>query len=450
MTIKKIRLNSILFLSLILLLENKLFAQQQFSLKEAREYALKNSYNIKTSKKDYEIAEKQISEIRATGLPQINGEANFQNFLDIPTQVLPANAFNPAADPNELVPIRFGTDYSAYGQLQASQLIFDGSYIVALQASKVYAKSALQNMKKTEFEVIEEVSNAYYGAIAAKENLEILKQNLEKNNKIYEESKIILENGLLEETEVEQLELALSNIKNSINRAERQEKVSLQLLKFLMGMDINTNIELTSNLETLMNEAAQDALGSQTFNPEQNIDFQLVQTQKDLMKLNLRREKFMYMPTVSGFFNYRQDAFRNEFSFFDNEKDWFPATIWGLRLSLPIFDSGQKQAKIKQAKYDFEKAEIMEKQVSQSLIMQLERSKGDLESAIERFTTEKRNIEIAQKIQNNNLIKYQEGIISSIELNQSQTQLLSTQANYINAIFDVLNAKSSYEKVTNK
>lgn len=450
MTIKKIKLNFLMLLSLLFLLENKLFAQQQFSLKEAREYAIKNSYNIKTSKKDYEIAEKQITEIRASGLPQINGEANFQNFLNIPTQVLPANAFNPAADPNELVPIQFGTEYSAYGQIQASQLIFDGSYIVALQASKVYAKSALQSMKKTELEVIEEVSNAYFGAVAAKENLEILKQNLAKNTKIYEESKIILKNGLMEETEVEQLELALSNIKNGINRAERQEKVSLQLLKFLMGMDINTDIQLTSDLETLITEAAQIAVGSDKFSPEQNIEFQLVQTQKELMKLNLRREKFMYMPTISGFFNYRQDAFRNEFTFFDTNENWFPATIWGLRLSLPIFDSGQKYAKIKQAKYDFQKAEILEKQVSQSLILQTERTKGDLESALERYTTEKRNIEIAQKIQNNNLIKYQEGIISSIELNQSQTQLLSTQANYINSIFDVLNAKSSYEKVTNK
>jgi outer membrane protein len=441
---------NILGLALFLIICNNTKAQQSFTLEDAKNYALKNSYSIKTSQKDYEIAEKQITEIRAAGLPQINGEANFQNFIDIPTQVLPANAFNPAANPNDLVPIQFGTKYSAYGQISASQLIFDGSYIVGLQAAKIYAKSAMQNIQKTEFQIREEVSNAYYAAITAKENVEILKSNLEKNNKIYEESKLILANGLLEETEVEQLELAIANITNGINRAERQEQISFQLLKFLMGIDINSEIVLTSGLEELINSAAAQSLSEESFTSDKNIDYKLIQTQKELMKLNLRKEKFAYLPSIGGFFNLRRDAYRNEFSFLDSDKDWFPNTIWGLRMTLPIFDSGQKYAKIKMAKYEFEKVEILEKQFSQSLALQSERAKGDLESSLERYSVEKRNLAIAQKIQNNNLIKYQEGMISSIELNQSQTQFLNTQANYINSIFEVLNAKSSLEKVFNK
>jgi outer membrane protein TolC len=443
-------LNKIVGFALLIFISTEIKAQQSFTLEEAKNYALKNSYGIKTTQKDYEIAQKQITEIRAAGLPQINGEANFQNFIDIPTQVLPANAFNPAANPNDLVPIQFGTKYSAYGQISASQLIFDGSYIVGLQAAKTYAKSAMQNIQKTEFQIREEVSNAYYAAITAKENVEILKSNLEKNSKIYEESKLILASGLLEETDVEQLELAIANISNGINRAERQEKTAFQLLKFLMGIDINSEIELSSNLEELITSAAAQSLSQESFTSEKNIDYKLIQTQKELMKLNLRKEKFAYLPSIGGFFNLRRDAYRNEFSFLDSDKDWFPNTIWGLRMTLPIFDSGQKYAKIKMAKYEFEKVEILEKQFSQSLALQSERAKGDLESALERYSVEKRNLAIAQKIQNNNLIKYQEGMISSIELNQSQTQFLNTQANYINSIFEVLNAKSSLEKVFNK
>lgn len=420
-----------------------------FSLKEAQEYALKNAYSIKNAKSDVKIAESKIFETTTLGLPQVKGEINFQNYIDIPTQVLPANAFNPMADPKELVPLRFGTDYNTNAGLTATQLIFDGSYIVALQASRSYALLSKLTLSKTENDVKEAVAQAYYTVIVAEENKKILQQSLENMNKLLKETEAIYKSGFVEEQDVDQLKVSVTTLNNSLNRLNKQIEIAYKLLKLQMGIDIDAQITLTDNLSSLIVNNTAEALVSSDFKYSENLDYKLLQTQAHLAKLGLRRERYGYLPSLGAFFTHQQNALRNEFDIFDNDKKWFPTTLWGVKMSIPIFDSGMKGAKISQAKQEYNKILNTQKQIEQSLKIQAENAKADFTSALERYMNEKENLNLTEKIYNKTLIKYKEGLATSLELAQAQSQFLSTQGNYVNAMLDLLNSKARLEKIMN-
>lgn len=439
---------------IIVLLGIKLYAQEKkslmaFSLKEAQEFAIKNSYSVKNAKADVKIAEKKIFETTTLGLPQIKGEVNFQNFLDIPTQVLPANAFNPMADPKELVPLRFGTDYNTAAGITASQLIFDGSYIVALQASRSYALVSKLTLSKTENEVKEAVAQAYYTVIVAEENKNILEQSLENMKKILNETEAIYKSGFVEEQDVDQLKVSVATLKNSLSRLNKQVDIAYKLLKLQMGLDIDAEITLTDNLTSLISDNTAEILAASEFKYSDNLDYKLLQTQTHLAKLSLRRERYGYLPSIGAFYSHSQNALRNEFDIFETNKDWFPTTLWGLKITVPIFDSGMKGAKISQAKQEYQKLLNTQKQIEQSLKIQAESVKADFSLAMERYMVEKENLNLTEKIYNKTLVKYKEGLASSLELAQAQAQFLSTQANYVTAMLDLLNSKARLEKIMN-
>lgn len=439
---------------LLFISSNCLYAQEKksagaYSLKEAQEFALKNSYVVKNAQADVKIAEKKIFETTTIGLPQVNGEVNFQNFIDIPTQVLPANAFNPMANPNDLVPLRFGTNYNTNAGISASQLIFDGSYIVALQASRTYSLVSKLSLSKTENDVKEAVAQAYYTVIVAEENKKVLQQSLDNMNKILKETEAIYKSGFTEEQDVDQMKVSVATLTNSLNRLNKQTDLAYKLLKLQMGLDVDSQITLTDNLSSLIADNTAETITNTEFKYSDNLDYKILQTQTQLAKLNLRRERYGYMPRVGAFFSHTQNALRNDFDVFDTDKKWFPTTLWGLKISVPIFDSGMKGAKIGQAKQEYQKLLNTQKQIEQSLKIQAESAKADFSSAMERYMVEKENLNLTEKIYNKTLIKYKEGLASSMELAQAQAQFLSTQGNYVNAMLDLLNSKARLEKIMN-
>ncbi len=440
-----------LTLSFFLLASVQLSAQEKktpgaYSLKEAQEYALKNSYAVKNAQADVKIAEKKIFETTTLGLPQVNGEVNFQNFIDIPTQVLPANAFNPMGNPNDLIALRFGTSYNTNAGFTASQLIFDGSYIVALQASRSYAMVSKLSLNKTENEVKETVAQAYYTVIVAEENKKVLQQSLDNMNKILKETEAVYKSGFAEEQDVDQMKVSVATLNNSLNRLNKQTELAYKLLKLQMGIDIEAEISLTDNLNSLVMENTGETLLAAEFKYSDNLDYKLLQTQAHLAKLSLRRERYGYLPSLGAFFTHQQNALRNNFDVFEN-KPWYPTTIWGLKLTVPIFDSGTKSAKIGQAKQEYAKLLNTQKQIEQSLKIQSESAKVDFSSAMERYITEKENLLLTEKIYNKTVIKYKEGLASSLELAQAQSQFLTTQGSYVNAMLDLLNSKAKLEKI---
>lgn len=423
------------------------YAQESFSfsLQEAQDYAIKHNYQNQNAIKDIEIAKKKVWETTAIGLPQVNAEGQIQRFIDIPTQVAPAKAFNPLAPEGELATFQFGLNYNNSVGISASQLIFDGSYIVGLQAAKTYKELSINSQAKTEIELKDAVAQAYYTVLATEKNVVVLKNSLEATQKMLTETQALYREGLTEEQNVDQLELNVNALQTNFEIAEGQRDFAKKLLNIQLGLPIETQVTLTEQLDNLVT-TNQNSLADKKFSAENHIDYELTVTNMKLSQLNLRKEKYSFLPTLSAFFSHQQQNFGNELDVFSGDARWFPATIVGLNLKLPILTSGARLSKVSQAKIEFEKMENTAKEVEQNLKYQVELAASNFDTAKETFDNQKDNLALAQKIYDKTVKKYDAGIASSLELTQAQNQLLSAEGNYIKAVLDLLNARSALEK----
>jgi len=434
-------------------------SKMSFSLEEALNYAVDNNHSIKNAVLDAGISKSKVREVTAMGFPQINGEINYQNFIDIPTQVIPAKVFDPGDNTDRLVPVKFGTSNNAYAKITATQLLFDGTYIVGLQAAKVYLKLSMNSLTKSQIEVKDLVSQTYFMVLVAEENEKILTRNYENIKSILDETKVLNKNGFVEDIEVEQLELTLSNLFNSLAKVKGQVNVSYRLLKFQMGIGVDQPITLTDSLKGLLSGinieifepvefAAGDSVGQpliKELDVENHIDLVLLRTQESLMTLNLKKEKFTRLPTVGAFATYSKNTFSNSLDF----PDWYPTTIWGINVSMPIFDSYGQSSKIKQARFELEKIQNQRIQMEQNLRMQAVNAQIEFEIAYTQSDIEEKNMKLAKKILDKTIVMHREGMSSSTDVTVANNQYLTTQGNYYSSIFDLLKSKNKLDKALN-
>jgi len=418
---------------------------KSFSLAQAQAYAMEHNYVKLNADKDLLIAKKKVKETTGIGLPQVNAEVSFQNFIDVPTNLAPASAFGPGGSPDELIELQFGTDYNTTAGLSASQIIFNGPYLVGLRASKVYKNFFEKNVDKTILEMKEDVAQAYYLVLVAEENKRILSKVAGTTENLLEETTKIYQAGLLEELNVDQLKFTLNDIKNSLESADAQIETSRNFLKFQIGYDIKHKIELTDNIEALSVVDNNEKVLTTKLDISGHIDFQLIKVQEELTLLDFKKEKLGFAPSLNGFFTYQKQNMSNNYDAFSGGK-WYPTTFWGLSLQLPLVAGGTRLAKTAQAKIANEKAQTTTKQVEQSLIMQAQKSRSAYNTALNIYHNQKEGVALAEKIHTQSTKKYKEGMISSMDLSQAQNQYLNAEGKYIKALLDLFNARSNLNK----
>jgi len=437
-----------LIIALALLSGYSSIGQESYSLKQAKEYAIQNSTQVKNSLLDVEIAQQKIKETTATGLPQISGTVAFQNFLDVPTSLIPASSFDPAAPVDLLIPVKFGTDFNLNGTLQVSQLIFSGNYLVALQASKTYKAISIQMVEKSELEIKAAVSEAYFTVVVLQANIRAMDSSLIMIKHIYDDTKILINEKVLEPSASLQLELSIMELENGLKQVNDQIIVAKKMLKFQMGIEINTEINLADDLNTL-SSGLEGEIAS-TINVAENIDYKMLQTQLKVNELLVKNKKADYLPTLAGFFSHQQVAMGNEFNFFGSDGSWYPTTIWGLNLSIPIFSGGQGPSRLKQAKIETLKTQNKIKQLDEGLQLQTAQATTAYNNSLESQKTRERAVEIANEVLRTTEVKFKEKVVSGMELTQAQSQVIQSKTNLINAKYEVLKAKLAIDKLVNK
>ena len=434
------------------------------SLAQAKEKALELNRNAQISKLEVSRAKRVVKETLAIGLPQINAEGSFQNFLDIPTTVLPdfisptvyGVLINEGLVPEGsggqpgFVPAQFGTEYNVSGGVTLNQLIFNGSYLIGLQAAKTYVELSEAQQERTELQVKEAVTLAYITALIAKENTPVFKESENTLRQILTEIEALYEEGFAEEQDVEQTRLTLNTLSNQVRNLERQEELTMQLLKFQIGIGLEEEINLTDNIESLSNGMDVSGIISQP-SPDINNhpDLRATQTSIAIQELKLKEQKSRYYPIINGFFTHQQQAQRNEFDFFDSDGEWFPNTVWGVNLQVPIFSSGMKANAVKQRSIELKQAELVNEQTKEGLEIAAVQARSDYLFAQDTYDTATENLELARRIRNKTRIKYEEGISSSFELNENETQFLDAQTQKIQAAIGLMNAITNLQSAFN-
>lgn len=425
-----------------------LSAQHRFSLKQAQTHAMQHNKEMKNARLDVSYAKKQVLETTAIGLPHVSAEAQWQQFLEIPTTLVPAQMFDPNADSDDFSELQFGTEHNASATLNASQLLFDGSYIVGLKAASTFKKMAQQSLQLTEQQVKDNIALAYWGVLLAEEKKLFLKEVVLIHKDILEETAARYEMGFVEDLEVDRMTLVLSNMQTQSDNANRMTEVSLLNLKMMLGLSLDESLELTDSLEQL--SAQSKAFEFEESQWQSRIEYQLANTQTAINKLDLRRYQSQYLPSIAAFGSYSENAMRNEFNFDDSDRSWYPTKVFGVKATLNLFDGLNRMAKVQKAKIKLQQARNDQQNIAQALQLEYQQALSAYLTAISNIEHKDKSLSLSKKIYQKTLVKYQEGLVSSVELSQSGADYLESHSNYSQAMYDLLSTEMNYQRTLGK
>jgi len=417
------------------------------SLEEALAFGEQNNRNIKKASMEIRKAYKDQWSTIAIGLPQISANADYQNFIELPTSLIPAQFFG--GNEGEFAEVQFGTPQTMTAGLTLQQLIFDGSYIVGLEASKIFLKISENIFEKTLLEVRKNIVQTYSSVLLARENIDFLeknKNNLEKNllelNQLYE-------NGFEEEESVEQIRLTLSGVKTQLRYVNNIERITLDMLKLLMGFPIKSPLILSDNLEKLTNDSLFNFKVPQNLSLDNNIDIKIAENNLLSETLLYRYERSKGLPRLSAFLNGNYTGNSESFTFTQQGQKWFGAALLGINLRIPVFSSLRRSALSQKAKIAMLQAKNDLTETQERILIEVKAAENDYKLAVENYFTNKENLELATRIEKKNQLKYFEGVTSSFELREAQLQLYSAQNNYIKSKQKVHQKKLSPQTILN-
>ena len=414
-----------------------------FSLQEAIEYAHKNHTTVLNATLDEKIATKKIHEITGIGLPQITASFDVKDFIDVPTQLLPGEFFG--GDEGTFTPVQFGTQYNATTGLEASQLLFNSSYLLGLKAAKAFKELSSKNVERSKVETSVNVSKAYYIVLINDSRLELLEANIVRLQGLLRDTEILQKNGFVEKIDLERLQVNYNSLLTEREKVKKLMVLTRNLLKFQMGMSMDTDLTLTDNIESM--ELSTDSNSNQ-FSYENRIEYSLLKSQKDLLNLDLKKNKLSYLPSLVAYGNLSYQAQRNEFDIFDFSagNKWFKTTVIGATLSVPVFDGLQKSAIIQQSKLELLKMDNNEQMLKHSIDLELANAETNLANATSSLESQRGNMELAEGIVKVVKRKYDKGVGSNLEILNSETDLKAAQTDYLNALYDLIMANIDFKK----
>lgn len=414
------------------------------TLQQAIDYAILNQSTVKNAGLDHEIARHRVKELIGLGLPQVNGSVSAQRFIRIPTQVIPAAAFG--GPEGVVTAAQFGLEYQASAGLEASQLVFDGSYLVGVQASKTYAELSRKNYQQSKIETAAAVSKAYYNVLVNAERFDLLNANVERVKKLKDDTRALFDNGFVEKIDYDRVEVTYNNIEVEKTKTAKLLELGNALLKFQMGMNPDAKLILTDDLKNIAFDEAVPVDLKSDFT--QRNEYSILQTTQRLQELDLKKNRFQYLPSLVVFGALSANAYRFEFDFLESSEKWYPTAVVGATLSVPIFDGLQKRERIQQSKLNLKKIENGFISLEQGIKLETQTATVNLQNAISSLETQRRNRDLAGNVVRVTKIKYDQGVGSNTEVVDAETALKEAETNYYAALYDALVAKTDLAKAT--
>lgn len=414
-----------------------------FTLQEAIDYAQTHQSAILNAKVDEEIARNTVKKTVGMGLPQINANVNFQDFIKVPTNLLPGEFFG---KPGEMIPVRFGVKYQSSAGLELSQLLFDGTYLVGLQASKTYKELSTKNLQRSRIETAVAVTKAYYSVLVSNEQLSLLDANIVRLKKSLKDTEALFKNGFVEKIDLDRLTVLNNNLETERENVVHLLDLNLHLLKFQMGMNINSTLTLKDSISGLNVEESVALNDTSAY--KSRIEYSLLETQKKLNELDLKRYQSQYLPSIGAFGSTTRSLQSNTFNeLFDRS---FPMTVIGFRISVPIISGGIRNYQVRNARLEIKKTENNLVNLRNGINLEVEQAKTVYRNGFRSLENQKRNMTLAQEVLRVTKVKYEQGVGSSIEVTTAETALKESQNNYINALYELLINKVNLDKALGK
>lgn len=397
------------------------------SLDSAVTYAVSHNRSLINSKFAVDKTSQKVKETIALGLPQISATIDYTNFLGAEASLMGKTIeFNPTSN----------------FKATATQLIFSGSYIVGIQLSKLAKTVTEQSYQKDEINVKEQVIQAYYMVLASERILENLRANKANVQLIYEKTQNLANAGMIEPTDAKKLSIMVTTVDNAVKSSERQVEMGYNLLRLQLGLEPNSEIQLSTSLDDIVQNRITQSVAADTFNLQNNLDYKMILMQGEIAKKNIALRKVSYLPTLAAFYSYTEKLKKPEF-------DMTPKNAVGFTLSIPILSGGQRWAQLNQAKLDYRTSENTKELVSQQLLIQERQLRFNYSNLYEQYLNQKANLEIVKEVLEKMNLKYQQGVVSSLEFTSSNNDYMTAESNYTGVMLQLLNAELSLRKINN-
>jgi outer membrane protein TolC len=415
-----------------------------FSVKQAVDYATQNSIQVKNALLDIQTQKQTNREFTALAYPQVSGSMQLNNFLVIPTTILPGEILGQPAGTK--VPVQFGVKYNATGSLDVSQILFDGQVFIGLQARSAALNLANKSVEVTQEQIKANVYKIYYQLVVAKKQVGAIDANIVRFEKLLFDVKEIFKNGFSERLDIDKVQVQLNNLTTEKQKIENQIAAGTNGLKFLLGMPQKDQLILT---DTISEAVLKENILTDSIDYNQRKEIQLLNIAKQLNEYNVKRYKLASIPSIIGFASYQKNAQRQKLNLFGKE-DWFTTALVGLKVNVPIFDGNARRARLSKAKIEVQRTNNQIEQLKQSIDYDVNNSKLNIKTALLTIDVQKQNMVLAEKVYNTTKKKYEQGLGNNQEIYTAQAELKIAQTNYYSALYDAINAKIDYLKAIGK
>jgi outer membrane protein TolC len=448
------------------------------NLQGAVDHALAFNKSLKNARLEVERSRARNWEAISQGLPQIDGGMDYSSFfnyqmefnfgmggdspfglddyLEAFNQTQAAYPFYTAGDlavhganthydgilqsmlPPNFIPL----SDQASAKLMVNQLIFSGQYIVGIQTAKLAMLISEQNLDFNELNIKESVIGSYYLVLITEESLDIVKQNYDNLGETLKQTEIMFRTGMAEQTDVDQIRITVNQLANATTSLQRNLELNYNLLRFQLGLETNVDIQLTDDLEMLFTAMQAETALDAPFVVDDNLTYKIMKTQEEINRKMLGLEQWNYAPTITGFYNYNAKILTTDF-------DMNPNHMVGLSMGVPIFSSGMRKARVDQAKIDYNIAQINRDIMEDQLLLQEKQYKYNLQSSLDNFFLQQENVEVAQRVYDSYRRKFEQGMATSLDLTNANSNYLDAENNYMTSIMEVMNAKLQLDKLMN-
>lgn len=428
----------IMFFCIALLLPGSIYAQTKVreqqtlsnaTLQDCIDYALSNRPGVKQSGIDEEIADADVKSALSGWLPQVNGTGTANHNFKQQSSVLTNNG--------QTSLITVGAKNTSSFVLQADQQLLNAGLIQASKSAKYYRQQYKQNTENFKINTVVDVSKAFYDVLTSKEQLNIITENIARLQKQFKDANAQYEAGLVDKTDFQRAQISLSNSKADLKRTQELLKYKYAYLQELIGYSANQPFGLSYQANDMEKEVPLDT--TQLVDYQQRVEYRLIQTQRELQKITTSYNRWAYVPSLSGFYNYSfnyQNANIN--GLYDTN---YPGSVVGLKLSVPIFLGGKRTQEIRKSRLQEQRIDLDLLNTKNQINTQYEQAMSTYKANLNDLNTSKANVEISRQVYNTIKLQYDEGIKTYLDLMTSETDLRTAQLNYLNTLYSLLSSK---------
>lgn len=400
------------------------------TLDDLIDYALRNKIELKQAQLDREIGEKEIASALSGWLPQINATGNFAHTIQIPTVNIAGND------------VKMGQKNNSALTLQAEQAIISPQLFQASRASQFVREGNNLNMENTKINTIVDVSKAYYDILTSEEQIKIISENINRLERQLKEATSRYEVGLVDKTDYKRAQISLNNAKASLKSANENRKFKYDFLKSLLNITTQDNLTLSFANQHMESNILLDT--AELLQVAKRVEYKQIQNLQEIQKLNTQYQKWNFLPRLNAYANYGLNYRNNELSNLYNDN--IPSSNVGLSLSIPIFQGGKRIHEIRKSELQEERLELDLQNLENQISAQYSAAMASYRANMNEWRNAKGNMELSEEVYNTIQLQYDAGVKTYLELMTAETDLKTSQLNYLNALYAVLVSKLDIQK----